>query len=207
MTSGVGRYEFAMNGEKQDCYRAGMDVYEMEEKESLDTNGIIGDIKRDEHTDKHSSFQLSPENYDHRNLYNDANDNHVMPCTGHKTESYTDHWYPEIDDDSCTNVNGAEQCIYDFTEVASNGGLEIARDRCMDNGGILYTFDGAITCPDGSSYTFVNDVLECFFGCDARSAEYTTKVDLTADVFLTSMGLKKRLFVGEYDCFRHGRGA
>jgi len=105
-----------------------------------------------------------------------------MECTVHKSQ-YWDHWYEDINDNACSFRSGAEHCIFGFTDAASNGAFEPARARCTGDGGHLYTYDALITCPDGSSYTFSSDVMECYSGCDPTSAEYITKYQYEADFF------------------------
>mmetsp|Transcript_9388 Transcript_9388/g.10884 ORF Transcript_9388/g.10884 Transcript_9388/m.10884 type:complete len:244 (-) Transcript_9388:346-1077(-) len=125
----------------------------------------------------------------------DDDDNYILKCTGYYDSSYWEHHhqqYEGINDNSCAyDVNGAEQCSYDFKNAAANGALGNAEAKCAVKGGNLYTFDGTISCVDGSSFTFVHDVLGCYTSCDPASAEFTIKSGWTADAFLTNLGLEK----------------
>ncbi len=158
----------------------------------VDTNNVGRDHMTWENQHGDNNTGIQPPSSEDLNFDRDDDDNHIMKCAGHYHSSYWDHWLGSIHDDSCARINGADHCMYDFTEDLSIGAFDHSKARCASKGGDLYIFDGVITCVDGSSYTFVNDILDCYSSCDVASVEYAVKFDLTADLFLQNLGLSEK---------------
>ncbi len=122
-------------------------------------------------------------------LFDDGGNDHMnntKTCTSYVHPIFGEHWplwFEEDDDDGrfCTisTSNAVEECIYDFTDVVSEGGFEYPGEICSMQGGTLYLYDAVITCSDDSSYTYVKDVAGCYSDCNTRLAVEKVRSQIT----------------------------
>ncbi len=124
-------------------------------------------------------------------LFDDDGNSHIsnMECSEHNDNPFWDHWsrWTEAEDGGrfCNN-NGTKECIFDFTNLATEGWFEYSGEIYRRSGGTLYIVDAVVTRYDGSSYTTVKDVAGCYSDCNTRLAMEELKSGLTPNIFATT---------------------